>query len=89
MSEFAGNFPRKIISCPHLGCESSEHKFPEERESENPQKIEEVVGTSTVNVGETSNSPAKVMSVLQSVPISSEVGMSSEVEKDHGLTVAE
>ena len=29
------------------------------------------------------------MSVLQNVPVSSEVGMSREVEKDHELTVAE
>ena len=34
-------------------------------------------------------SPAKVMSVLRNVPVSSEVGMSGEVEKDHELTVAE
>ena len=29
------------------------------------------------------------MSVLQNVPVSSEVGMSGEMEKDHELTVAE
>ena len=43
----------------------------------------------TVEVGETLNSPAKVMSVLQNVPIASEVGMSGEVEKDHEMTRAE
>ena len=89
MREFAGDLSRKFISFRHLGCESSARKVPEERESENPQNVEEVVGTSTVEVGETSNSPAKVMSVLQNVPVSSEVGMSGEVEKDHELTVAE
>ena len=83
MSEFLGTLPRKLINFRHLGCESSAHEVPEERESENPQNDEEVVGTSTVNVGETSNSPGKVMSVLQNVPVSSEVGMSGEVEKDH------
>ena len=53
MSEFAGNLPRKFISFRHLGLESSTHKLPEERESENRQNVEEVVGTSTVEVGET------------------------------------
>ena len=53
MSEFAGNLPRKFISFRHLGLESSAHNVPEERESENPQIVEEVVGTSIVEVGET------------------------------------
>ena len=73
MSEFAGNLPRKFISFRHFGFESSAHSLPEERESENPQKVVEV---NTVAVGETSNSPAKVVSVLKNVPVSSEVGMS-------------
>ena len=64
MSEFAGNLPQKFIRFRHLGFESSAHDVPEERESENPQIVEEVVGTSIVEVGETSSSPAKVMSVL-------------------------
>ena len=63
--------------------------FLEERESENPQNVEEVVGTSTVEVGETSISPAKVMSVLQNVPVSSEVVVPGEVQKDHELNIAE
>ena len=88
MSEFAGNLPRKFISFRHLGFESSAHDVPKERESENPQNVEDVVGVSTVVVGETSNSPAKVMSVLQNVPVSSGVGMSG-VQNDHELTVAE
>ena len=71
MSKFAGNLPRKFISFRHLGFESSAHDVPKERESENPQNVEDVVGASTVEVGETSNSPAKFMSVLQNVPVSS------------------
>ena len=89
MSEFAGNLPRKFISFRHLGFESSAHNLPKERESKNPQNVEEVVGTSTVEVGETSNSPAKVMSVLQNVPVSSGVVESGSVQKDHELTIAE
>ena len=89
MSEFAGNLPRKFISFGHLGFESSAHNVPEERESENPQNVEEVVAMSIVEVGETSKFPAKVMSFLQNVPVSSEVGMSGEVTKDHELTIAE
>ena len=85
MSEFASNLPRKFISFRHLGFKSSAQKVPEERESENPQNVDEVIGANTVEVGETSNSPAKVMSVLQNVRVSSEVGMSG----DHELTVAE
>ena len=86
MSEFAGNLPRKFISFRHLGFESSAHNVPEERESENPQNVEEIVGTTIVEVGETSNSPVKVMSVLQNVPVSSGVVESGSVQKDHELT---
>ena len=89
MSEFAGNLPRKFISFRHLGFKSSAHDFPEGRESENPQTVEEVVGTSTDGVGETSNSPEKVMSVLETVPVASEVEKSERVEKDRELTIAE
>ena len=89
MSEFAGVLPRKFISFRHLGFESSARNFAEERESENPQTVEEVVGTSTVGVGETSNSPAKVMSVLATVPVASEVEKSVGMEKDTELTLAE
>ena len=89
MSEFAGNLPRKCISFRHLGFESSAHNVLKERESENPQNVEEVVETSVVEVGETTNSPAKVMSVLQNVPVSSGVVESRSVQKDHELTIAE
>ena len=57
MSEFAGSLPRNFFSFLHLGFESSAHNVPEKRESTNPQNVEEKVGTSTVEVGETSNSP--------------------------------
>ena len=89
MSEFAGNLPRKFTISRHLGFESSAHKLPEERESENPQNVAEIDEANTFGIGETSNSPAKVMSVLQNVPVSSEVVKSREVQKDHDLTVAE
>ena len=85
MSDFAGNLPLKFIRFRHLGVESSAHKLPEERESENPHNVDEVI---SLAVGETSNIPAKVMSMLQNVPMSSEV-VGSEVQKDHDLTVAE
>ena len=89
MSEFAGNLPRKFISFRHLGVESSANNLPKERESENPQNVEEVVGTGTIEIGETSNSPAKVMSVLQNVPVSSGGVESGSLQKDHELTIAE
>ena len=89
MSEFAGNLPRKFISLRHLGVESSAHNLPKELESENPQNVEEVVGTGTVETGETSNSPAEVMSVLQNVPVSSGDVESGSVQKYPELTIAE
>ena len=88
MSEFAGILQRKFISFQHLGVESSAHNLSEERESENPQNVVENREVNTVEVGETSNSPTKVMSILRNVPVSSEVRMSREVEEDHALTVA-
>ena len=39
-------------------------------------------------MGETSTSPAKVIAILQSVPMSSEIVRSRVVQKDHDLTVA-
>ena len=89
MIDFAGNLPRKFISLRHLGVESNAHKLPEERESENPQKVAESGEVNTVEIGETSASPAKVMSVLQNVPLSSGDVDSGRVQKDHGLTIAE
>ena len=89
MSGFAGNLPRKFSSFRHLVFESSAHIVPEGRQSENPQNFDKVVGTSTVGVAETSNSPAKVKSVLQTVPVASEVEKSGEVEENRELTVAE
>ena len=86
MSESAGFLPRRFISFCHLGVEFGAHKLPEERESENPQRFDEV---DTVEVGETSNSPAEVLLVLQNVPLSSELVMSGQLQKDHQLTIAE
>ena len=89
MSEISGSLSRKFISFRHLGFESSAHNLPEKRELENPQNVEEVFGTSSVEVGETSNSPAKIMSVLQNVPVSSGVVESGSVHEDHELNIAE
>ena len=88
MSEFAGNLQRKFISYRHLGFESSAHILSEERESENLKNVE-VSGVDTAMIGESSNSRAKVMSVLQNVPVSSEVVTSRVVQQDCDLTVAE
>ena len=89
MSEFAGNLPRKFISFRHLGVESNAHELPEEPESENPQKVAESGEVNTVEIGEAPASPAKVMSVLQNVPVSSVDLESGKVQKDLGLTIAE
>ena len=89
MSDFACNLPRKFNSFRHLGFEISAHNVPQDLESENPQNVEEVVEMSTAKVGQTPNSPAKLMSVLQNVPRMSEVVVSGEVQKDHELTIAE
>ena len=69
MSEFAGNLPRKFISFRHLGFESSAHKFREERESENPQNVVERDEANTVEIGETSASPAKSLCSLEDEPV--------------------
>ena len=89
MSEFAGNIPRKFISFRHLRVESNADKLPEERESENPQNVSESREVNTLEIGETSASPAKVMSVLQNVPVSSGDVESGRVQEDLGLTIAE
>ena len=59
MSEFAGNLPRKVFSFRHLGVQSSAHKLPEVRESENPQNVAERKEAKTIGIGETSTSPKK------------------------------
>ena len=89
MSEFVGNLPQKFIGFRHLGFQSSAHTLPEERESENPHNVAGIEKVNTVMVSETSNSSAKVMSILQNVPKSSEIVTSGVVEKDHILTVTE
>ena len=59
MIEFVGILSRKFISFRHLGFGSNAHKVPEERESENPQNVAESKEANTVEIGETSTSPAK------------------------------
>ena len=69
MSEFAGNLPRKFISFLYSGFESSAHNLSEERKSENPQKVAEMNEAKTVEIGETSPSPARGSSSLQGAPM--------------------
>ena len=64
-SKFAGNVPPKFISSRFVGFESSAHNLPEGREAENAQTDTEVSEYDAVVIGETSNSPAKAMYVLQ------------------------
>ena len=87
MSEFAGNLPRKFISFRHLGVESNAHELPDERESENPQNVAESTDVYTVEIGETSASPAKSLCSLEderAESIAKELG-----HKDRNLTMAE
>ena len=85
MSKFTGNLTRKFNSFCHLAFESIANNLSEERESENAQNVAEMDEANIVEVGDTSNSPPKFMSVLQNVPTSSEIVMSGEIQKDHVL----
>ena len=88
MSEFAGTSPRKFISFCRLGVESNTHKLPEERESENPQNVAESREVNTVEIGETSASPAKSLCSLEDAPVRAEcIGAELEHE-DRNLTIA-
>ena len=89
MSEFAGILPLKFISFRHLGFESSAHKFLEERESENPQNVVESREVNTVDIGETSASPAKSLCSLDGAPARAECIGAELGHKDRNLTVAE
>ena len=89
MSEIAGNLPRKFISFCHLSFESSAHKFPEERESENPRNVVEKDEANTVEVGETSASPAKCLSGLEDAPVGAECIGAELGHEDRNLTMAE
>ena len=89
MSEFAGNLPRKFISFRHLGVESSAHKFPEERESENPQNVVESREANTIEIGETSASPAKSLCSLADAPVRAECIGAELRHEDRDLTMAE
>ena len=72
MSEFAGNLLRKFIRFLHLGVESNALELPEERESENPQNVAESREVNTVEIGETSASPAKSLCSLQDAAVRAE-----------------
>ena len=89
MSEFAGTLPRKFISFRHLGVESNTHKMPEERESENPQNVAESREVNTVEVGETSASPAKSLFGLEGAPMRAECIGAELGHEDRNLTMAE
>ena len=88
-SEFAGNLTRKFISLRHLAFESSAHKFPEERESENPQNVVERDEANTVEIGETSASPAKSLCGLEDAPVRVECIGADLRHDDRNLTMAE
>ena len=89
MSEFAGNLPRKFISFRHLGFESSAHNLPEEGESENPQNVAESRKVNTVEVGETSASPAKGFCSSEDAPVRAECIGAELGHEDRILTMAE
>ena len=89
MSNFAGNLPSKFISFFHSGFKFFGHSLPEERESENLEKVDEIHKVNTAVAGETSINPTKFISILQNVPMSSEILTSRVAQKDHDLTVAE
>ena len=87
MSEFAGNLPRKFTSFRHLGVESSAHNLPEERETEICQNLAESKEANTIEVGETSTSPAKGSFSLQDVPERAECIAARLGDEDRVLTI--
>ena len=89
MSEFAGNLPRKFISFCHLGVKSNAHKFPKERESENPLNVVESREANTIEIGETSASPAKSLCSLEDAPVKAECIGAELGHEDRNLTMAE
>ena len=89
LSEFAGNLPRKFINFRRLGVESNAHKLPEERESENPQNVAESREVNTVEIGETSASPAKSLCSLEDAPVRAESVGAVLGHEDRNLTMAE
>ena len=89
MNEFAVYSPRKFISFRHLVVDSSAHKLPEERESENPQNVAERKEANTYEIGETFTSRAKSPSSLQDAPVRAECIGAKLGDEDHDLTIAE
>ena len=69
MREIAGNLPLRFFIFCHLGFETSAHKLPEERESENPRNVAGMEQANTVEIGETSTSPPKGSSSLEEAPV--------------------
>ena len=89
MSEFPGNLPRKFSSFRHLGFESSALNVLEEWESKNPQNVAGMEELNTVDIGETSTSPPKGSSSLQSIPMRAEIIGAELGDEDRNLTMAE
>ena len=88
MSDFAGNLPCKFISFCHLGVECSAHTLPEEQESKNPHNNDETVRADTVEIGETTLSPAKRSCSLQDAPVRFESSGARKGDEDRDLTLA-
>ena len=89
MSGFAGNIPRKLFSFCHLSFAYSAHILPEQQEAENCQNVPQIDEVNIVVVGVASNSPAKVMSILQSAPMWAQFVGARVGDEDRDLTSAE
>ena len=82
MREFAGSLLGKfIISFRHLGSKFSSQNFPDKQGIEYPQNSMPAGDVNTVLIGETSNSPAKLTSILKNVPNTAE-NVTSRIEKE-------
>ena len=88
-SVFAGNLPRKLFSCYCLENESSPRTLPEEREAQYPQNVAQIDEVNNIVLCETSNSPAKVRSILQSAPKGAEIVGGRVGDEDRDLTIAD
>ena len=79
----------KFISFRHSVSECSEHGLLDRQGVGNPQITEQAGQVDTVVVDETSNSPAKVMSVSQSARIAIEIVFERLGDGDGDFTVTE
>ena len=68
--------------------EASAHSLAEEREPEKPPNVAQIDEVNTVVVGETLNSPKKVMSILQSAPMGAENFGVRLGDEDRDVTIA-